>query len=192
MSKKLKILVIDPNLVHHHLYQKLAQDNSKYSFDFCSKLSEGMDFLEKKNYHLILAENFFTTNNSHDWISDIRKQGHHQPLLIITHYKNDKLTIDTLKYAVEDYHYKTQDTMDKLPHILDNAYKKSKKHKQKQSTMSRLGTLERITKNFRNLVDTVNRPAQALYNQPATQKQIRNIEKEVEKLKSTLKNFLFD
>lgn len=186
MSLRKNILIIDNNSHHFNLLRQILADASmNVTLTRALDISKGKKLLNSHRFDLILTENHESVSEE-NWLAHIKKNSHGASVVILTSISDEKKAIAAMKNGADDYIIKSRESIKNLPEILTkNLQKKKNSPSLKPAPIQ--GGMDLLSRNLKTIAELINQPSKTI---TKGKEQIQILEKEIDRLKGMLKNFV--
>ena len=101
----LKILLIEDNPADVRLIKELLNKSSISPFEIitCTRLSEGLDYIKKKNIDVILLDLTLPDSDRELTLSAILNHTSRHPIIILTGFDDKEIALNSLNIGIQDY-----------------------------------------------------------------------------------------
>ena len=149
--KKIEILLIEDDSNYAKSIQRMLSDLNSILFVHLKLLSDGIEFLKKKNVDIVLLDLFLPDSKGLDTFYNFKTQFPDVPVVIITGFLDDKKATETaLRNGAQDYFIKIELNDELLLHSIHSAIERQKSIVQTERDLTRYKTSEN---NFKNVIE---------------------------------------
>ncbi|MDO8520013.1 MAG: response regulator [Deltaproteobacteria bacterium] len=188
MSLRKNILIIDSNDSHYELLSETLKETELKPVLFRAQdRSRGEKLLKSRRFDLVLTENGHATEDA-DWVADLKAAARGAPLVILTSRADEKKAVAAMKMGADDYIIKNRECLKNLDQILSKAIEL--RHKRDANTHAvppSSSPINLLSRNLRIISEYINQPSKGI---AEGKRKIRQLEKELDNIKSLLKNFV--
>ncbi len=180
-----QLLYIDDNPWHYQLMcETFKEQKAPFSLTRVSDFTAAKKMLSSRRFDLILSE-AHPLGCDKDWLMQIKKQAPNSPLIILTSNNDNDSAVSFMKMGADDYLIKNRRTLKKLSQLLKPFLQK----KPKKETL-KPGGFQTLSKNLKSMADLINQTGENLMKKRHQFQQINVLEKEIDRLKETLKGWM--
>ncbi|HET7143380.1 MAG TPA: response regulator, partial [Anaerolineales bacterium] len=130
----IKVLYIEDDPAHVELTNRsLESSGTKFDLQAASTINDAFVLLRDNGFDVILSDYRLPDGSGMDVISRALEQKVSAAIVLITNQEDINIAISALKAGAVDYVVKESDYLDRLPIVLNNAFKHSQLEKQKKA-----------------------------------------------------------
>ncbi len=130
----IKVLYIEDDPAHVELTNRsLESSGAEFDLQTASTISDAFLLLRNNGFDVILSDYRLPDGSGMDVINRALEQKLSAAIVLITNQEDINIAISALKAGAVDYVVKESDYLNKLPIVLNNAFKHSQLEKQKKA-----------------------------------------------------------
>jgi hypothetical protein len=138
MSGRYKILYIEDNFFDQDLVKNCLEEKDEFEVTIASTASEGMVYISKNEFDLILLDNKLPDMNGIEILKKLGNVKKETPVIIFTSKGNDELVVESLREGAATYISKASSYIDLLPPLLKKTIEEFKSGVSRPSRLSSL------------------------------------------------------
>lgn len=186
--KKKQLLYIDHNDFHYQLLcDSLGSSSPPLHITRITDAGQAKKMLESRRFDLVLTECEPPGTNS-DWIRELKKNAGGLPVVVLSSLTDQGKAVQSIKMGAEDFIIKNRKNLRNLRPLLTRIL--SKKRKKDEPPDFKAGTVDRLMKNLKNMVELINDPGKSFEMGKNYLKQIVLLESELERIKKMMKSWV--
>ncbi len=186
--KKKHLLYIDHNDFHYQLLcGVLGSSSPSFHITRIADATQARKMFGSRRFDLVLTE-FEPPGTGGEWIRELKRCVKGLPVVVLSSLTDQGKAVQSIKMGAEDFIVKNRKNLRNLRPLLVRIL--AKKRKKEPSAQFKVGTVNRLMKNLKNMVELINDPAKSFEMGKNYLKQIVLLESELERIKTMMKNWV--
>lgn len=120
------VLIIEDNVHHAELLTELLDRHfAPVIIHTVDSFADGLEFLSRSRYDLVFSTGFIGDESVKDVVGDMVSLADPTPVIVVTGRGDEALAAKLTRRGIAEYRVKSQETLEKLPHVIRKHLKRS-------------------------------------------------------------------